>query len=85
MSSYLISLYRHDYGATLIESSRVSNLFDGKEHVVKAIVNGNSFKVYVDGSLLLNSKDANAFTYGKVGVFVSEGSITIKNFKFEQL
>jgi hypothetical protein len=85
MSSYLISLYRHDYGATLIESSRITNLFDGNEHVIKAVVVSNTFKVYVDGALMINCNDGNAFTYGKVGIFVSEGTITIKDFKFEKL
>ena len=85
MSSYLISLYRHDYGAMLIESSRMSNLFDGNEHVVKAVVVSNTFKVYVDGVLTIDCKDGNAFTYGKVGIFVSEGAITIKDFEFKKL
>jgi hypothetical protein len=78
MSSYLISLYRHDYGAMLIESSRMSNLFDGNEHVIKAVVVSNTFKVYVDGVLTIDCKDGNAFTYGKVGIFVSEANLEIK-------
>ena len=47
--------------------------------------NVDYFKVYVDGVLTIDCKDGNAFTYGKVGIFVSEGTITIKDFKFEKL
>ena len=63
----------------------MSNLFDGNEHVIKAVVVSNTFKVYVDGVLTIDCKDGNAFTYGKVGIFVSEGTITIKDFKSEKL
>lgn len=85
MSSQLLALYRYDYSSSLITANRQLNLLDGNAHTVKVVALSNTLKVYLDGELILEGSDKNAFTYGKVGIFVSEGSITLKNFKFEQI
>lgn len=85
MTSQLMAFYRHDYGASLISASRQLSLFNGNEHYIKVVALSNTFKIYLDGELAFECSDENAFTYGKVGIFVSEGTITVKNFKFEQI
>ena len=85
MTSQLMAFYRHDYGASLISASRQLSLFNGNEHHIKVVALSNTFKIYLDGELAFECSDENAFTYGKVGIFVSEGTITVKNFKFEQI
>ena len=85
MTSQLMAFYRHDYGASLISASRQLDLFNGNEHHIKVVALSNTFKIYLDGELAFECSDENAFTYGKVGLYVSEGTITVKNFKFEQI
>lgn len=85
ISSQLISLKRYDYNEDALTADRHLGLSDGNEHTFRAVVKSNRFTVYIDGEKLLDATDPYAFLYGKFGVFVGSGTVTVKNFRLELL
>ena len=82
LSSQVVYLSRYDYSSDTLNAERGFSLADGNQHTVKIIAKGNSIEVWIDSELAFTAVDDYAFTYGKVGVFVGKGSLTVTDFKF---
>lgn len=78
----LVSMSRYDYSEEVLGAKRASGLLDGEEHTLKVRAQGNRIQVWIDGELMLDVTDGYAFPYGKFGVFVGAGSVTVKNYRF---
>lgn len=85
INSKLIAINRYDYSSKLISAAKATDILDGNLHTVKFACVGNSITVWLDGNLVLDAVDDYAFTYGKVGVFVGNGEVTVCDFKFKSL
>lgn len=81
----IVSVSRYDYGEEILDASRHGGFTDGREHVVKIIAKGNGISVEADGKKILSVTDSHAFLYGKFGVFVRNGKVELKNYKFKLL
>ena len=83
VSSQIIALSRYDYSGITLSANRKAGLLDGGEHQVKITAEGNAITVFVDGEKQFTAVDPNAFLYGKFGIFVDNGQVEIKNFRFQ--
>lgn len=85
ISSQLITLSRYNYSEEALTAERISGLSDGKEHRLKVTAKGNRVQVFIDGTKLLDATDPYAFLYGKFGIFVGSGSVSVKDYQFKLL
>lgn len=85
ISSQLITLSRYDYSEDALTADRIQGLADGKAHRLKVTAQGNRIQVCIDGVKLLDAKDPYAFLYGKFGIFVGNGSVSVTDYQFRLL
>lgn len=85
ISQTLATLLRMDYGSKMVGASKNQDFINGQDHTIKMRAEGNSFKVWVDNQLKIDTSDDCAFTYGKVGIFVGVGTVTVKDIKISKI
>lgn len=85
LGQHLVTLSRYDYGEEALGAARTGDTFANKsEHTLTIAAESNKITVTLDDTYTLTAYDDCAFLSGQLGIFSTDGQITVTDFTYTE-